>query len=368
MIKESDGKIGIREFVSIIVFSIILKVADMTPNLLFKEGMTATWMMPLIMGGYILLPLLILLSLLNRYKSKGLIELIYSITGKYVGFIISFVLTIISLLGTAVNLRDQVDILNTLFFPKTPIIVLLIIITISCYLIAKRGLEALGRTCWLLLPIIIASFILLVALALGEVNLEYIYPIWGPGLSQLFKSSLLHISIFGELFLMTTFYPFVRDDKKYYRGTFYSLFIIITGMVLSFLLYITVFDYPTIQKVAFPFQSLSLYVSIGYFIANVENLFLLFWFIGAIMRFSIYLYVTAAIFAYTIKIEEFELLLFPISLVIISLALIPENSIVAMRIFREDYILKFTWSIFIFLPVFLWVVDRLKGRADDEIY
>ena len=89
MIKMADGKIGTREFVSIILLAIGMKVTDWTPNILYIGGETAAWMMPFIFLLTIGVPFLILLSLMKKHD-LGLIELLFNLAGKYVGGIIAF--------------------------------------------------------------------------------------------------------------------------------------------------------------------------------------------------------------------------------------------------------------------------------------
>lgn len=46
MNKNEDGKIGTREFFSIVLLIIGVKVTDETPGYLFQLGGNATWLIP----------------------------------------------------------------------------------------------------------------------------------------------------------------------------------------------------------------------------------------------------------------------------------------------------------------------------------
>lgn len=362
MIQKSDGKIGSREFFVLVSYAIAVELTDMTPTFLFKDGKTATWMIPIFSGLILTIPFLILLSIIKKFKNKGLVHIVYSIMGKYAGFIINMALFIVLLSALVLNSRNYVDIIQVMFFPRTPRIAIYLILMGSSYFIANRGLETVGRTAWIFYPYLLGALLLVIVLASKEVNLGFLYPLWGPGIKKLIKTSAENSTIVADIFLLTVLYPYARSYKEFKAPVLWGLAVSIFLLSLLFAFYTTIYDYPTAEGVAFPYHQMIMLASVGRFITNIESLFFLFWVIASIVRFTIYLYLTAAIFGYTLGLNEFEPLLLPFSGLTVILGLIPENYIEGVFVYRQNILLKNTWAVFMFLPVILWIVFKLRGE------
>ena len=363
MIRQSDGKIGFRELIAFLLLTIAFKNADMTPLILFNQIKHSTWMMPIIAGLFLVGPLLILLSLLEKYKDKGLVQLNYAILGKYIGFVINISLFVMGLLAVSLFARNSADMLNALFFPRTPTFALLVFGVAVSYFIANRGLEVIGRVSWFFFPILLSVLTFLFLLIYRKITPAFIYPIWGPGIKTIIRESIGHNSLLIELFYITILYPFFRKRKEYKYGALIGGALSILILSLSFALYLMIFDYPSIEKIAYPFQSLTMFVGLGRFISNIEAYFMFFWVIGSTIRFAIYIYLLAAAFGYTLKLKEFEPLVLPMSAMIALIGILPINSIIAVLYWRSKYLQLGGSMFFIFLPLILWLVDYVKGKG-----
>ncbi|MBU8880069.1 GerAB/ArcD/ProY family transporter [Bacillus sp. FJAT-29790] len=363
MIKVSDGKVGTREFISIVLLSTGIKLSDTSPNLLFTDGKNAAWTIPFLSFVILIVPFFILISLLKKHEI-GLMDLLSKLMGKIVGGIIGFCLFFIMFNSTVINSRGYVDIVNTMFYPKTPVPALLLMLLATSYFVSKRGLEMIGRTAWIVIPTILFSQLLLIAFVWKDIDWMHLFPIGGPGLKHIMKESITHSSIFGDIILLAAFYPFVRTFKDFRLASLLGFGISCLQIALFVAIYVMVFDYPEIINMAFPFQQLTRMASIGETLTHIEALFLGLWLISSVIHFAIYLYLSAFFFAGALRIKEFELLLLPLAGLAFFLGLVPEN-IFQLNQYREFFLIIIT-SMLIFLPVFLWIADRWKGRRKDE--
>ncbi|MFZ5987667.1 MAG: GerAB/ArcD/ProY family transporter [Bacillota bacterium] len=361
MIESTDRKIGTRELTALLIISISYKIADMTPITLFKEGQNAAWMMPVISALIMLIPFFALLSLLKKYENKGLIDLIYLLAGKYIGFIISIAIFAVTFAETVLNSRNFVDIQNALFYSNTPTIAIYILVTAGCFFVASRGFEVIAGISRIFIPVIGLVIILLIILAWKDANFSYLFPIAGPGPLELLKGSFKNSFILWELFIFTTFFSFSRNYKSFKKASLLGLVVGIFVISLFIIIYTGIYDYPGVEELAFPFQKLKFYVNIGRFFRNIEAFFLFFWIIGFVIRFSAYLYLSTAIFAHSLRLKEFEPLLLPMAGLTILLGMIPPNSIKAILVLRENIVFNGSFILFFFLPPILWGISKLKG-------
>ncbi len=361
MIKPTNGRIGFREITALIFIIITIKSADMTSANLFPLGESATWMFPIIWILVMIIPILALTSLCKAYRNKNLIEIIYHLTGKYLGLLISFLLFIIAFSALIFNSRAYVDIMKVEIFTTTPIVVVYGLLIGASYFIANRGLEAIGRTSFILLPIVIFGSALLIILIGDELIPEYLFPITGSGIVPVIKHGIQNSSLIGEFLLIAVFFPYASNFKDYKRANIIGFTLACLGISLIYALYVMLFDYIAPQKMFHVFSQTSSMTGVGMFINNFDAFYFGTWTFTGLIRFSFYLYSCAALFAYTVKIKEFEPLLLPIAVLTVALGRLPKNVAKVIFILRGN-LLRSSWTIFFILPVILWLIAKKRGE------
>lgn len=361
MIKPTDGKIGFREMTALLFIIISIKSADMTPANLFPLGESATWMFPIIWIIIMIIPILALTSVCKAYGKKNLVEIIYHLTGKYVGFLISLLLFIIAFSALVFNSRAYIDIMKVEIFTTTPITVIYGLFIGASYFIANRGLEAIGRTSWVLFPVVIFGPILLIILIGDDLLPDYLYPIAGTGILPIIKYSIQNSSLIGEFLLLAVFFPHVSSFKDYKKASVIGFILGCLGISLMFAVYVMLFDYIGPQKMLHAFSQTSSMTEVGIFINNFDAFYFGTWIFTGLIRFSFYLYSSAALFAYIVKIKEFEPLLLPLSVLTVILGLLPNNPAEVIFILRGGLV-RNTWIVFVILPIVLWLIAKKRGE------
>ncbi|RSK27723.1 hypothetical protein EJF36_13030 [Bacillus sp. HMF5848] len=360
---QNQFKLGTREILAIILISLGTKFTDVTPDLLFAETYMASWMVPLIAGSIVFLPLFLFVKLINKYK-LSLVDLNVRLTGKYVGNIINLILFAFSLIGTALMLSNYSDILMTLYFPQTPKLVLHFVLTLVCLLVAYGGAYMVGRTAWIVLPYIKLALLVLIILTLSEeLNLSYLFPFFGTGIDVVLKESFLQNSIYIELILFAALIPYVRDSKNYSKAVLWGLWVVALEMSIFYFFYIIVFDAYSLKNMLLPFQHLARAVELGRFISNFEGYFLAFWIVGSIVKFATYFFITTTIFTQTIKKVKFtKIYIIPIAAVIFVIGIIPETIVHAAFSYRQMSLYVGSY-IFVTLPIILWILSFRKKAS-----
>ncbi|MEQ6378392.1 endospore germination permease [Bacillaceae bacterium S4-13-56] len=360
---QSNGNIGAREFGAIIILTLSTKATDFTTSILFEDGYNAAWMIPIVSVLFLIGPLLILYKLLKEYQSKNLIELINEILGRKIGSLIGILLLFLGLAATVFDSRSYVEIVGRLYYPQTPTIVLYSMLLGVSFYIAKHGLETIGRVAVLSFPYIKAMIVLLVVLVLKDVKWGRIFPISGAGWTDIVQTGFFKQSIFADMFYFSLFYPFLKNDKSFKKGGLISFGIVIVEFVFFLILYVGIFEYPTVQQITFHFHELIRYVEVGPYFTNLEIIYFIFWMVGAFIRFAIYLYMISLLFGTIFKIKEFEPLILSVSALVLLLGMLPNNLVTNSYLLWNSYLLP-TISVTIPVLIFLlWGVSKIRGGA-----
>ncbi|MDP4144594.1 MAG: GerAB/ArcD/ProY family transporter [Bacillota bacterium] len=365
MFTKYDGKLGIREYGALVTVVTAIKICDQTPVFVFEVSKNAGWMLPAVSVAIVIPSYIMLLILIKRYKNKNLMDIVFNLLGRYAGFIIGMLFFISAFSFTVVASRSYVDILSEMFFPRTPSIVLYAVLMVTSFFIAKRGAEAIGRVSFLTQPYVKVIIGIMIMLALKQVNFGFLYPIAGAGVKQIIYGGVQYSTFCQELILFAVFFPMVRGYKEFKMGSIIGFSMGIVEQIFFFILYVGILDYPPLIINNFTYQAVARVLYSGRFISNLEGIFLLAWIVDSSIFFAIYIYVSSAYFAYSLKLPEFKVFLLPFAALSIMLGMIPDNNFVNAVIMR-DYILKVNW-IFIFgMPLILLIISQIKGDYKNE--
>jgi len=355
---RTDGKLGVREYTSIVLLSTGLRLTDSTPSIFFDFGYTAAWAMPLMSYAIMAVPFFVMLALLKKHRDKGLMELAFALTGRFGGMAIGIVLFLLTMLLAVISARNYIDILNMMVFQRTPLSALFIMLFGAAVYVASLGFETIGRTAWIVIPYIEAAIAALVALVWQEIEWYHLFPVAGSGFRKLAVESLHFSSFFGEMILFTAFFPLLRSSRDFRIASYIGFGFSCVKLCVMLTVFIAVFDYPAVDRLEFPFQQLTRSAAIGSIVTHMESVFLAFWLITTVIHFAIYLFLLALILGRTIRLEPYKHLILPLAGLIVLLGLLPENLIVIRPFWSTLHTCGST--VFLALPFLLWGADRMK--------
>jgi spore germination protein KB len=363
--KPPKDKIGIQEFVALILLSIGVKLTDDTAALLYDKFLNSAWMAPIITGMISIIPIFFLIKVVGLRPGKSLMDTFQEILGKHIGYIIILVIWMIGTFSIVIDSAIYVDIIGTMYFTQTPTIFLYFtLMAVSAYG-AKKGLEQIGSVAWAALPYIKVSLLVALALTIFKGQVEYIFPLFGPGKWEIVKESSLKLSLFGDFLYIGFIASYMSNQNAYRKGSWIALAILIIEISVSIFSYLILFDYESVKLLNYPYHETIRYISIG-FITNIETFFFPFWLVASFIRFSFYLYLSAILFGWLFKIKQFELTIPSLATLIVFLGMLPESPTFTIFNIRDPLLNHVITPIFFALPILLWLMAKFKGVWNNE--
>ncbi|WP_026905936.1 GerAB/ArcD/ProY family transporter [Paucisalibacillus globulus] len=357
--EESKGKIGLKEFIVLTIIMIGTKVADDTPAILFESLHNAGWMAPLINGIIAIIPIYLLIKVVTSYDRKGLIHVTNDLFGKFFGFSIVFILWVFLFSALIIDTAIYADIITSVYYIKTPTIIIYGVLMLVCAYGAKRGLEQIGSVAYLTYPYLQLTFFIALLLTITQGNVHFLFPLFGPGGWEVLKESALKLSIYGDLLYLFILIPYISSTKNFKKGTWIAFIIIVLNLTIAMASYVFFFDYNSVMELNYPYHEVIRTIT-GGFLTNLETFFFPFWIIASIVRFAIYLYLTAILFGHLFKIKHFEYVIPTLATLIVFIGVIPESTSSTIFQLRQG-LLSISTPVFFFLPCLMWLVAKLKG-------
>jgi spore germination protein (amino acid permease) len=350
-----DEKVGGREFTSIFLIAVGMKLSDITATILFESGQTAGWMIPILSLCFMMIAYAVLMSVLKRRPGQGLPEVVFAIGGRFGGSVICLLLFFAALLMTAVTSRGYVDIINVMVYQRSPLYALYFMLLGAAFYVARRGFAAIARISWVLIFLIEGALILLVSNMWQDIDWYRLYPIAGSGVMEVARSSLMHSAMFGEIILATAFVPLVNSFKAFRIGS--ALGFVVSSLKIAILMavYLAVFDYPEIIHIAYPFQQLTKNTSFGRVFTHAESFFIAFWLVISVIYFAFYIYLLAFLFAHALRMDQHRKLQLPMAGLVFLIGLMPGNT-EQVRSYWESLI-SYSTLLYGLLPFVIWTMD-----------
>lgn len=213
---------------------------------------------------------------ISKYVGKKPLQILLGIS-----FLVFFTIVIITVLYEFINLLQMV------YFPNTPISLLLLFFLFAMGFANKKGFKSLIKTNSIVVVSILISLIVIFTGTAHELNFNRVTPVLGDSLFNTFVNGSQNIFAYGGLIYLLFLIPFLRNKKDF--NFVAGISILLSGLFLLF---------TTITLLAlFPFimhseEMMSLYlltrsVKFGNFFERTDAIFIFLWLICAFSYLSI---------------------------------------------------------------------------------
>src|SRR5699024_5526333 len=259
------------------------------------------------------------------FDNKNLLDVIEILCGKFLGWIIIFILWINLSIHMIVELGISTDLISTMYYGNTPLfIICFATVMIMAYAVIK-GLHSLSGSAWIILIFTQIAVITSLVLTVIHGEFSFIYPFFGNGEWKAIKVGFQNAAIYVDLLYFLIFVTEVRSKKAFIKGSWLGIIVVTSEIILAILAYLILFDYKAITQLSFPYHEVIRYISLG-FITNVEILFFPFFIVITFIRFSVFLYMNVIMFGRLFKIDKPRYLAPTIAVLFGFAALIPNHA------------------------------------------
>ncbi|WP_251554850.1 GerAB/ArcD/ProY family transporter [Neobacillus muris] len=306
--------------------------------------------------------------LILMYLNPGLtlVEWFPAQLGKWIGTPIAWLYPFLFLYELGRVLNDIKYMLQSLIFPDTPFLPLIVPFLLILAYGQLKGIEVLGRVGELILPIFLFLFIILAGLIWGSNILaaSNLRPILEAGWLPIFKASFPLGASQGfaqsiELAMIWTLTkgPFKTIAKINFAAVIASGLIILASQ-LMLIMGLGEFNY---QTEIFPMYILIRKIRIGNFIQNLDLIGVMFMMITAFFKASLHMFFAIRSIQLLTKIEDSRKLLLPVILLGLYLGYSVSSSItqhlkVALEVFPHALWIPLLWV----LPFLLIMITIIK--------
>lgn len=219
-------------------------------------------------------------------KSKDFIAVDWYIStfGNFVGKIISCILIVSLLFFASLEIRVFSEIVMGYMLPKTPIWVIVSVVTFISFYCKIGGIEANARLAEILTFFVFVPLIIVIIGVALSVDFYRIMPINTPSLKELWQGGNDFATVFQGFFLLLFIFPFVKNNDKNNMFTIFTVLCYGIFVSIMVMLCTAIYGGELLKEKLFPTLQMLERISFqAFFLTRQDSLVIWFWFASTIL-------------------------------------------------------------------------------------
>lgn len=339
--------------VFIIGSSLIIGIGGDAKNDAWMSGIVAT---------ILSIPMLLVFSrILSLFQGKDLFDILDITLGKVIGKFVTIIYIWYTFHLGALVLRNFGEFIDIVAMPETPMLVPIFCLGLICILAVKLGIEVMGRINTYFFPIIIFILIMVQLLMLPQLQLHYIKPIFGNGLTPILKGTFSTFSFpLAETVVFMGIFSSLKAKKSYFKVYFWGLLIAAIIVIVTTLRNIAALG-PMLGSFYFPSYAAVSKIKIG-FLERMEVAVAIVFIFGVFIKSSVCLLAVCKGIGKMFKLNNYRSIVIQTGLLMIYFAYIVYDNSMEMTYWAFKVYPYYAFPMQVILPIIIWIFAEIKSR------
>lgn len=363
-----QGRLGTRQLTTLIFMMVVGDMMLIYPSVITSYAKQDSWICAFIGVPLGMALMAMILKLCSMHPEKNLVQMTRSILGFWPGTFFSCLYLFFFIIGASTHTREVGDFMTTQIFPYTPIRIIILMFVIVIAWGVSHGLEAMGRSSELLMPVVIVFIVVLAVCLLPQIDTRNLKPVSDTGVVSISQGILVSIIYpIGEVVPIMMILPYVAKQAHRTRDVIIAAglgSLVLATLVTISLLVLGAF---LTQHNIYASFVLSQKISIGSFFERIEAIMASSWLISTYFKAMIYLYAFIVGCAELFKLKQYQILVLPASILVFGLANLISPSITFIVITIVPYWVDWDTTLGIILPGCLLLIQLLKSYRKSSV-
>ncbi|ABO48605.1 spore germination protein [Desulforamulus reducens MI-1] len=226
--------------------------------ILFIPGITSkgagpnAWLSLFIALGFGLLVACLACSLGLRYPNKTVIDYSVDILGFPLGKLVGFIYIYYFFYAAYIVAREFSELMSTVYLPKTPPLVIALVLTLLSCLVLYLGLEVIVRANGIILFFSILTILLVFFTYVWTINWSMLKPDFFKGIGPILYGSVSPAAWFGQTAVILMLMPFIKNQSGAKPASLLAIFILFIMLESVIIVTVGIFGAATSSRLIFP--------------------------------------------------------------------------------------------------------------------
>lgn len=354
--KISALQLGIIMYPTILATAILL-----VPAITASTAERDLWLSPVWACVVGIAAVFIACKLNNLYPKMTIVEYSEKILGRIIGKGIGLAYLFFYVHLGSMVVREYGEFVVGTFLNNTPIYWIMGTMVLVCAFNVYGGVEVMGRSAQMFVPIVIFLFICIVALLIPTLNPSNMLPMFEHGIGPSLLGSLVPQGWFSEFILVSFLLPYVKDRKKGMKWGMISVIAVMLTMVITNFASLFLFGELT-SNLVYPVMKAARYISYADFFEHLESLVMAIWVGGTFVKISMFYYAVVTGAGTWLKLSDYRPLTLPIGFLMVLFSTWLAPSLQDLVHFFDTISPFYFMTFQILIPVLLLLIALVKKR------
>lgn len=208
-----QGRLGTRQLTTLIFMMVVGDMMLIYPSVITSYAKQDSWICAFIGVPLGMALMAMFLKLCSMHPEKNLVQMARSILGFWPGTFFSCFYLFFFIIGASTHTREVGDFMTTQIFPYTPLRIIILMFVIVIAWGVSHGLEAMGRSSELLMPVVIVFIVVLAICLLPQIDIRNLKPVSDTGVVSISQGILVSIIYpIGEVVPIMMILPYVAKQ------------------------------------------------------------------------------------------------------------------------------------------------------------
>jgi len=306
-----DNRITPLELAGIVISLIFATGAVTLPMFTGLVAQHDGWLAAPIGAIFGALILAVVVYLDRRFPGQSLTEYCQAVVGPWLARVVLLLYAIYFQHTAALVVRESTDFLRAGFYPvASPLVLGTPLVLLTTYM-SWQGIEIIGRTTIIVVPVQILFTLSVAAAAAAQIQPELILPLFERGVVPVLRASLIPAAWFGEVIALLFFFSHVRGARERVAAAFAGTGIVLVLIVIGGLSAGMLFG-DQVGRLAYPFSSVARFVTIGGFL-RIDPLAMAVWLFLTVIKVATLQHVSVMALAHLLNLRDKRPLALPLA-------------------------------------------------------
>lgn len=321
----TDRKIGTIEAIALVLTVAINHIILNLPQDIINTTSSASILNVIFVSMIALGIVFLIAKLFEKFPGMDIFDIGKYLGGKWLQFLLQITFFAYFIFTISILLRSFSEGLKIIFFPRTPVPIIMFLFLMAMIILNKLGRTSIIRANLFFMPLVLFSILFIFIANVENFTVQRALPLLGNGVSSTFFSGLSNLFAFGGISYLYLIPPHLKDQKNYTKIVLISIGISAFFLVISVATLLFTFPFVTTSEEIFPLYLATRFIEFGRFFQRLDAIFVLIWILSMIGYLSIAFSFASDIFQKMAKLQSPKWIFSLLALLVFGIALLPQN-------------------------------------------
>lgn len=321
----TEQKIGNIEAIALILTVMINHIILNLPKSIIASTSSGAILNVIFISIIALIIVYFISKLLKNFPGLDIFEISDFLGGKWLKVLIGILFICYILFIASTLIRSFSEMLKIIFFPRTPVRVIMLLLLVSIVIVNKLGFRSMARSNLFYMPAILFSILFIFVANFGNFSVQRALPIIGNGVQSTFLSGMSNLFAFGGIAYLYFIPSHLKEQKHFPKVAFWSIGISAAFLLMSVTTLLLMFPLIASSEEILPLYLASRFIEFGRFFQRLDAIFVFIWIISMVSYLSIAFYFANHIFQKICNLQSSKWTIGLLASLSLGIGLLPQN-------------------------------------------